>query len=97
VKYTIVLLADPEGGYTAVVPALPGCVSEGDSFEEALCMVKEAVSMCLESDEGHEEEIPVEHPGTLIAQIDMESGDFWMKDILSLRLGQVPRAPTAPS
>jgi antitoxin HicB len=70
-KYTIVLLADPEKGYTAVVPALPGCISEGDSVEEALDMVSEAISLYLESAQEHGEEVPLEIPGTLIGEVEV--------------------------
>jgi len=44
-KYTVVLLPDPEGGYAAFVPALPACVSEGESVAETLDMVSEAISL----------------------------------------------------
>jgi len=71
-KYTVVLLADAKKGYTAVVPALPGCVSEGDTVEEALDMVAEAISLYLESAGEHGEEIPVEHPGTLIGEVGID-------------------------
>jgi predicted RNase H-like HicB family nuclease len=37
-----------EGGYTAVVPSLPGCISEGNSKEEALQNIKEAIELYLE-------------------------------------------------
>lgn len=37
-----------EGGFTATVPALPGCVSEGDSREDALANVREAIELYLE-------------------------------------------------
>ena len=47
--YTVVLLKDPEeGGYTVVVPALPGCVTEGDDLDEALAMAQEAMELYLE-------------------------------------------------
>jgi antitoxin HicB len=72
-KYTVVLLADAEKGYTAVVPALPGCVSEGDSVEEALDMVAEAISLYMESAQEHGEEMPVEIPGTLIGEVEVNS------------------------
>ena len=71
-KYTVVLLADAKKGYTAVVPALPGCVSEGDSVEEALDMVAEAISLYLESAQEHGEEIQVEIPGTLIGEVEID-------------------------
>ncbi|TSC97270.1 MAG: hypothetical protein CEN88_86 [Candidatus Berkelbacteria bacterium Licking1014_2] len=34
-EYTAVFQTAPEGGYTVTVPALPGCISEGDNFEKA--------------------------------------------------------------
>lgn len=39
--------AAEEGGYTVTVLALPGCVSEGDTFEEALANVRDALEGCL--------------------------------------------------
>jgi predicted RNase H-like HicB family nuclease len=47
-KLRIVLEPSEDGGYTAVVPALPGCVSEGESREEALANVQEAIELYLE-------------------------------------------------
>ena len=82
-RYTVVLLADPDGGYTAVVPAFPDCVSEGDSVKEALDMVTEAIILCSESAEEHGEEIPVEYQGTLVGEVDTESEGYWANDIES--------------
>ncbi len=47
-KLKIVLEPSEEGGYTAVVPSLPGCISEGNDREEALANVKEAIELYLE-------------------------------------------------
>jgi predicted RNase H-like HicB family nuclease len=47
-KLRIVLEPSEDGGYTAVVPALPGCLSEGESREEALTNVQEAIELYLE-------------------------------------------------
>ena len=47
-KLRIVLEPSDEGGYTATVPALPGCISEGDTREEALTNIQEAVQLYLE-------------------------------------------------
>jgi predicted RNase H-like HicB family nuclease len=44
----IILEPSKEGGYTAIVPSLPGCISEGDSKEEALRNVREAIELYLE-------------------------------------------------
>ncbi len=40
---------EKDGGYTASIPSLPGCISEGDTFEEALENIKEAASLYLEA------------------------------------------------
>lgn len=48
-KLKIVLEPSEEGGYTVLVPALPGCISEGDSKEEALKNIREAIELYLES------------------------------------------------
>jgi len=48
-KFNIILEPSDEGGYTATVPALPGCISEGDSREEALSNIREAIELYLES------------------------------------------------
>ena len=37
------LQSEPEGGYTITVPALPGCISYGETFEKALEMAKDAM------------------------------------------------------
>ncbi|MBN2735082.1 MAG: type II toxin-antitoxin system HicB family antitoxin [Methanomicrobiaceae archaeon] len=44
----IVLEPSEEGGYTVYVPSLPGCVSEGDTKEEAIENIKEAIDLYLE-------------------------------------------------
>lgn len=46
--YTAVFEPAAEGGYTVTVPALPGCISEGDTFEEARKNIQEATELYLE-------------------------------------------------
>jgi predicted RNase H-like HicB family nuclease len=48
VKLQVVLEPSEEGGYTVYVPSLPGCVSEGDTQEEALVIIREARELYLE-------------------------------------------------
>jgi len=50
-KIKVVLEPSEDGGYTVYVPSLPGCVSEGDTLEEALQNIKEAIALYLEADE----------------------------------------------
>ena len=47
-KLKIVLEPSEEGGYTAYAPSLPGCISEGDTADEAMANVREAVELYLE-------------------------------------------------
>ena len=44
----VVLEPSEEGGYTVYVPSLPGCISEGETIEEALTNIKEAIELYLE-------------------------------------------------
>ena len=44
----IVLEPSDDGGYTAYVPSLPGCISEGDTREDALRNIREAIKLYLE-------------------------------------------------
>ena len=48
-NYKVVFEENEEGGYTVTVPQLPGCISEGDSFEEAKKNITEAIQEYLES------------------------------------------------
>jgi predicted RNase H-like HicB family nuclease len=47
-KPKILLEPSEEGGYTALVPALPGCISEGNTKEEALQNIPEAINLYLD-------------------------------------------------
>jgi predicted RNase H-like HicB family nuclease len=44
----VVLEPSEEGGYTVFVPALPGCLSEGDDMEDAIRNIREAIELYLE-------------------------------------------------
>ena len=72
VRYTAILQeeTDPDfaGYYNASVPALPGCFSYGESREEALANIKEAIQLYLDDLEASGEAIPPEH----IEQIGIE-------------------------
>ena len=50
-KLKVVIEPSDEGGYTIYVPALPGCISEGETVEDALANVREAVELYLEPGE----------------------------------------------
>jgi predicted RNase H-like HicB family nuclease len=58
--YRILLNREPEGGYTVTVPTLPGCVTYGESVDEAISMAKEAIELYIESLIAHNEPVPDE-------------------------------------
>lgn len=69
-EYTVVLHLDPEvGGYWVEVPALPGCVSQGDTREEALANVKEAIELHIEAMQEDGEEIPQEESAKVAVEV----------------------------
>ncbi len=47
-RLKVVLESSDEGGFTAYVPALPGCISEGDTKDEAMTNIREAIALYLE-------------------------------------------------
>lgn len=59
-KYKVLLKEEPEGGYTVLVPTLPGCITYGDNVEEALAHAKEAIEGYLEALLDMGEDIPQE-------------------------------------
>jgi len=58
--YRLLLNREPEGGYTVLVPTLPGCITYGETVEEAIAMAKEAIELYIESLVAHNEPIPDE-------------------------------------
>jgi antitoxin HicB len=56
--YRVLLRPEPEGGYTATVPSLPGCVTYGADLVEVKAMVHDAIEAYLESRRAHGEEVP---------------------------------------
>ena len=69
--FNIIFRPEPEGGFTALVPALPGCVTYGRTLVEARKMVKDAISGYIESLRKHKEPIPTDEE-TLVASLDLE-------------------------
>jgi predicted RNase H-like HicB family nuclease len=57
-RYRVVIEQDEDGVYVAECPTLPGCVSQGNTREEALTNIKDAMAGYLESLKIHDEAIP---------------------------------------
>ncbi len=69
--YNVVLRPEPEGGFTATVPALPGCVTYGRNLDEARKMAKDAIEGYITSLRKHKEPIPTDAE-TLVTTLDLE-------------------------
>ena len=57
-KYRVLIEQDEDGIFVAEVPALPGCISQGNTRKEVLRNIQEAISAYLESLKAHNEPIP---------------------------------------
>lgn len=68
-KYTAVFEPEQTGGYSVTIPALPGCISQGETFEEALENIKEAAELYLE--DLKESEIPKEEKPIVVSPIEV--------------------------
>ncbi|MCP4654447.1 MAG: type II toxin-antitoxin system HicB family antitoxin [bacterium] len=71
-KYTVILEPEEDGGYHVFCPVLPGCHSEGETVEEALDNVREAIEVHQESLLAHDQPVPTE-AGLVIASVEVET------------------------
>jgi len=71
-RYSVLLLPEPEiGGYAAFVPAISGCVAQGESVDDALAMAADVAGLILAVMAEEGEEIPEEVPGAVLGAIDI--------------------------
>ena len=59
-RYTVILEQEADGGYVASVPALPGCVSQGDNREDVLANIHEAIELYVEDCKDAGDPVPTE-------------------------------------
>jgi len=59
-NYTVIIEREADGGYHAFCPALRGCHSQGDTYEETVQNIQEAIALYIESLKAHAEPIPSE-------------------------------------
>ena len=63
--FTIIIEKEEEGGYHAFCPLLPGCHTQGETYEEAIENIKDAIKLYIESLREHNEEVPQEEDVTV--------------------------------
>lgn len=69
--YNIIFRAEPEGGFTVLVPALTGCITYGRNLLEAKKMAEDAIKGYIESLKKHKERIPFDNE-SFFTSIDLE-------------------------
>lgn len=72
--YTVVFQKEPEGGYTAIVPALAGCVTWGETIEAAQAAVREAIESYLGSLSKDNEDVPSDV--SFVSTVDVSSSSI---------------------
>jgi len=70
-EYTVIFEPAEEGGYIVSVPAIPGCVTQGETLEDAVKNAKDAIKGCLEVLKREGEDIPQEKSDVVITKISI--------------------------
>lgn len=75
-KYTVIFEPADEGGYIASVPALPGCATQGETFEEAVSMVQDAIKGYLAVLKETKQEIPAEKDDLVVTKVSVTTPNY---------------------
>ena len=67
--FKVILQKEEDGGYSVYVPALPGCASQGETEQEAMANIKEAIDLYLESLK--EEHLPVPREDFILRDVEV--------------------------
>jgi len=70
--YSILLSPDSDGGFTVTVPALPGCITQGDTAEGCLANAKEAIAVYIEDMRSSGEPVPEETSPPRLLSVTVE-------------------------
>ena len=71
-NYTVKVHSAEEGGFWAEVPALPGCLTQGETLDEVIMMAKDAIEGYLVSLVKHGEQVPLEEKENLVGTLDVQ-------------------------
>ncbi len=74
-NFSVVFEPEKEGGYSVYVPELPGCVTQGKTFEHAQKMAKEAILVYLEELTARDESIPDRTESPIVSSIEVDLAD----------------------
>ena len=74
--YTVLLEPDPDdGGFTVTVPDLPGCITQGETIDEALAMARDAITLHIEGLAAEGRTIPVERAAPQLVTVAIDVAD----------------------
>ncbi len=68
-SYTVLFEPADEGGYIVHVPALPGCVTQGETFEEAHAMAADVIRLYIETLKDSGDDVPVERENIVVSRV----------------------------
>ncbi|PIR04958.1 MAG: antitoxin HicB [Candidatus Liptonbacteria bacterium CG11_big_fil_rev_8_21_14_0_20_35_14] len=71
IRFNVILKPEPEGGFTVLVPSLPGCITYGKDLEEAKKMSKEAILAYIQSIKKRGDNIPSDDSESFISSVEM--------------------------
>jgi antitoxin HicB len=74
-RYTVILYPEEEGGYSVLVPSLPGCVTQGETVEEALEMARDAIELYISVLRDRGENVPAEITPPVVATVEVSLRD----------------------
>lgn len=73
-KFNTVFLEEKDGGYSVNVPSLPGCFSQGDTFEDAVTNIKEAIELYLEDEREDEAWLEYRSKREFMVPVELNNG-----------------------
>ena len=71
IRYNLIYRPEPEGGFTVIVPALPGCITYGKDIAEAQKMARDAIKVYLGSLRKHREPVPPSDADSFLGSIEL--------------------------
>ena len=75
-SYSVVITPAEEGGFVVTVPLLPGCITEGETLEEALWNAKEAITLTIEELVSRGDSIPNEMSPSITSIVTISAGQY---------------------
>jgi predicted RNase H-like HicB family nuclease len=83
-KFTILIERNDEGGYTVTVPSLPGCITQGDAWEEVVANAREAIAGYIEALRALGKPIPLEVPVEIAAESILKQAEMSIEEFKAL-------------